>query len=166
VSRDELNEVIYPMRRKFTSYKAYADAVMTDIFSADDLAKAGKLEVSELRTCLYLNNKGTFVPAELPMEAQFSMVTQIMSGDYNHDGHRDLMLLGNHTDNRLKLGSLDSNYGCLLQGDGKGHFRYVPQPASGLCVLGDVKSVSEISVNKQPYLVVGVSSGPIQFYKE
>jgi hypothetical protein len=166
VSRDELNEVIYPMRRKFTSYKAYADAVMTDIFSADDLAKAGKLEVSELRTCLYLNNKGTFVPAELPMEAQFSMVTQIMSGDYNHDGHRDLLLLGNHTDNRLKLGSLDSNYGCLLQGDGKGHFRYVPQPASGLCVLGDVKSVSEISVNKQPYLVVGVSSGPIQFYKE
>jgi len=166
VSRDELNDVIYPMRRRFTSYKAYADAVMTDIFSAEDLGKAGKLEATELRTTLFLNNKGTFTPTELPVEAQFSMVTQITSGDYNHDGHRDLLLLGNHTDNRLKLGSMDANYGCLLQGDGKGHFSYVKQPAAGICVLGDVKSVSEITVNKQPYLVVGVSDGPVQFYKE
>jgi hypothetical protein len=166
VSRDELNDVIYPMRRRFTSYKAYADATMTDIFSADDLAKAGKLEATELRTMLYLNNKGKFTATELPVEAQFSMVSQITSGDYNHDGHPDLLLLGNHTDNRLKIGSLDANYGCLLQGDGKGHFNYVKQPTAGICVVGDVKSVSEIRVNKQPYLVVGVSNGPVQFYKE
>jgi len=166
VSRDELNDEIYPMRRRFTSYKAYADASMTDIFSSEDLAKAGKLEATELRTTLYLNDHGKLTATDLPMEAQFSMTTQIASGDYNHDGHPDLLLLGNHTDNRLKIGSLDASYGCLLQGDGKGHFRYVPQPAAGLCVLGDVKSVSEISVNKQPYLVVGVGNGPVQFYKE
>ena len=166
VSRDELNEVIYPMRRRFTSYKAYADAVMADIFPAEDLAKASKLEATELRTTLYLNNKGKFTATELPVEAQFSMVSQITSGDYNHDGHPDLLLLGNHTDNRLKIGSLDANYGCLLQGDGKGHFSYVKQLAAGLCVLGEVKSVSEIKINRQPYLVVGVSNGPVQFYKE
>jgi hypothetical protein len=166
VSRDELNEVIYPMRRRFTSYKAYADASMSDIFSSEDLAKASKLEATELRTMLFINNKGKFTPTEMPVEAQFSAISQIMSGDYNHDGHRDLLLLGNHTDNRLKIGSLDANYGCLLQGDGKGHFSYVKQPAAGICVLGDVKSVSEIMVNKQPYLVVGVSNGPVQFYKE
>jgi hypothetical protein len=100
------------------------------------------------------------------VEAQFSAINQITSGDYNHDGHPDLLLLGNHTDNRLKIGSLDANYGCLLQGDGKGHFSYVKQPTSGICVLGDVKSVSEIRVNKQPYLVLGISNGPVQFYKE
>ncbi|NML66054.1 VCBS repeat-containing protein [Hymenobacter sp. RP-2-7] len=166
VSRDELNEVIYPMRRRFTSYKSYADATMADIFPNGELAKASKLQATELRTMLYLNTKGKFVPTELPMQAQFSMVSQITSGDYNHDGHPDLLLLGNHTDNRLKIGSLDANYGCLLQGDGKGHFSYVRQPAAGICVLGDVKSVSELLVNRQPYLVVGVSNGPVQFYKE
>jgi hypothetical protein len=166
VSRDELNEVIYPMRRRFTSYKAYADAGMSDIFSSEDLAKANKLEATELRTMLFINNKGKLTPTELPVEAQFSAISQITSGDYNHDGHPDLLLLGNHTDNRLKIGSLDANYGCLLQGDGKGHFSYVKQPASGICVLGDVKSVSEIRVNKQPYLVLGISNGPVQFYKE
>jgi hypothetical protein len=166
VSRDELNEVIYPMRRRFTSYKAYADATMADIFPGDELGKAGKLEATELRTMLYLNNKGKFTATDLPVEAQFSVVTQIASGDYNHDGHPDLLLLGNHTDNRLKMGSIDAGYGCLLQGDGRGHFRYVPQLAAGICVVGDVKSVSEIMVNHQPYLVVGVSNGPVQFYQE
>ncbi|TPG72486.1 VCBS repeat-containing protein [Hymenobacter nivis] len=165
VSRDELNDVIYPMRRRFTSYKAYADATMTEIFAPEDLTKASKLEATELRTMLYINNKGKFIATELPMEAQFSMVTQITSGDYNHDGHPDLLLLGNHTDNRLKVGSLDASYGCLLQGNGQGGFRYVPQPSAGLSVVGDVKSVSEITVAKQPYLVVGVGNGPVQFYK-
>jgi hypothetical protein len=166
VSRDELNDLIYPMRRRFTSYKAYADATMTDIFPGEELGKASKLEATELRTTLYINNKGKFTAAELPVEAQFSVVSQIMSGDYNHDGHPDLLLLGNHTDNRLKMGSIDANYGCLLQGDGRGRFRYVPQLAAGICVVGDVKSVSEIMVNRQPYLVVGVSNGPVQFYQE
>jgi hypothetical protein len=166
VSRDELNEVIYPMRRRFTSYKAYADATMADIFPGDELAKATKLEATELRTMLYINTKGKFIPAELPIEAQFSVVSQVASGDYNHDGHPDLLLLGNHTDNRLKMGSLDASYGCLLHGDGKGHFRYVPQPVAGLGVVGDVKSVSEIMVGRQPYLVVGVSNGAVQFYTE
>ncbi|WP_416381005.1 VCBS repeat-containing protein [Hymenobacter sp. GOD-10R] len=166
VSRDELNEVIYPMRRRFTSYKAYADAGMHEIFTAEELGKASKLEANETRTMLYLNNKGSFTATELPAEAQFSVVSQITSGDYNRDGHTDLLLLGNHADNRLKLGSLDANYGCLLQGDGKGRFSYVKQPTAGICVMGDVKSVSEITVNKQPYLVVGVSNGPVQFYKK
>ncbi|MBW3128591.1 VCBS repeat-containing protein [Hymenobacter profundi] len=166
VSRDELNDEIYPMRRRFTSYKAYADATMQDIFPAEDLSKAKKLEANEMRTMLYLNQNGKFAAAPLPTEAQFSAVTHIASGDYNHDGHPDLLLLGNHSDNRLKLGSLDANYGCLLQGNGKGGFRYVTQPQAGLCVLGDVKSVSEITVNKQPYLVVGVSNGAVQFYKK
>ncbi|WP_084708596.1 VCBS repeat-containing protein [Hymenobacter norwichensis] len=166
VSRDELNEEIYPMRRRFTSYKAYADAGMQDIFTAEELGKAGKLEVNELRTMLYLNQGGKFVATELPTEAQFSVVIQITSGDYNHDGHPDLLLLGNHADNRLKLGSIDANYGCLLQGNGRGQFSYVKQLAAGICVLGDVKSVSEITVNRQAYLVVGVSNGPVQFYKK
>jgi hypothetical protein len=166
VSRDELNEVIYPMRRRFTSYKAYADATMADIFPGEELAQAGKLEATELRTMLFLNKKGKFTPTELPVEAQFSAVSQVASGDYNHDGHPDLLLLGNHTDNRLKMGSLDAGYGCLLQGDGTGRFRYVPQLAAGVCVVGDVKSVSEITVGRQPYLVVGVSGGPVQFYQE
>jgi hypothetical protein len=166
VSRDELNEEIYPMRKKFGSYKAYADVGMKEIFSGDQLQKAGKLTADQLETTIYLNQNGKFVASALPTEAQFSPVTQILTKDFNHDGKTDLLLLGNHSDNRLKLGSIDANYGCLLTGNGKGNFEYAHQSASGLSVNGDVKSAVEIKIKGTNYLVVGVSGQPIQFYIE
>ena len=100
------------------------------------------------------------------MEAQFSMVTQIITADFNHDGKIDLLLLGNHSDNRLKLGSFDASYGCLLTGDGKGGFKYQTQLSSGLSVTGDVKSAVETKINDSKYILIGVSGQPLQFYKE
>ncbi|TWR31122.1 RNA-binding protein [Mucilaginibacter pallidiroseus] len=166
VSRDEINEQIYPMRRRFASYKAYADATITDIFTPAELATAKKLAINETRTTLYINQNGKFVAATLPMQAQFAPVTQILTNDFDHDGKTDLLLLGNHADNRLKLGSMDANYGCLLKGDGKGGFVYVSQPHSGLSVTGDVKSALEIKVNKTPHLLIGTSDSPLKFYAE
>ncbi|HEY6899842.1 MAG TPA: VCBS repeat-containing protein [Puia sp.] len=166
VSRDELNEQIYPMRKKFTSYKDYSTATMGSLFSKEELDKAGKLTATEARTVCWLNKGGKFQRVELPMAAQFSMVCKIATGDFDKDGKMDVLLLGNHSDNRLKMGSIDANYGCLLKGDGKGGFSYVPQPVSGLSVAGDVKSVTELTVEGQKYLVVGVAEGELQFYKE
>jgi hypothetical protein len=166
VSRDELNDQIFPMRRRFRSYKAYCDATMKDVFTPDELAKAKKLSVENVNTTCLLNRNGKFVAVELPIRAQFSSVSQILSGDFNHDGKADLLLFGNHTDNRLKLGSFDANYGTLLTGDGKGGFTYQTQTASGLSVDGDVKSATEITVSGLKYLVLGVSGQPLQFYKE
>jgi hypothetical protein len=166
VSRDELNEQIYPMRRRFSSYAGYADATMAEILSPAELAKAQKLTANETKTMLYINQHGKFKAAELPVQAQFSVVSQVLTGDFDHDGSTDILLLGNHSDNRLKLGSIDANYGCLLKGDGKGGFKYVDQSASGLSIIGDVKSAVETKINNVPYLLIGLSDEPLQFYKE
>lgn len=165
VSRDEINDQIYPMRKKFGSYKAYADATMKDIFTPTQLEKAKKLKVNSLLTTCFLNKNGKFSALNLPLQANFSAVSQIIAKDFNHDGKPDLLLLGNHADNRLKLGSLDANYGCLLTGDGKGGFTYVKQAESGLSITGDVKSALEIKVKNQNYLLIGLSNQPLQFYK-
>jgi hypothetical protein len=166
VSRDELNEQMYSMRKKFTSYKDYSTATMKEIFSKEDLDKAGKLTATENRTKCWLNKGDHFAAVELPVQAQFAPVTRILAADFDHDGQTDLLLLGNHSDNRLKIGSIDANYGCLLKGDGKGNFRYVSQPASGLSVKGDVKSATEIGLGGNTFIVVGVAEGALQFYKE
>lgn len=165
VSRDEMNNQIFALRKKFTSYKDYADATMKDIFSADDLAKASKLIVNELRTVCYINENGRFKKTILPMQAQVSYVSNILVNDFTGDGKTDLLLLGNHSDNRLKLGSIDANNGCLLSGDGTGHFRYIPQPLSGLDIRGDVKSATEMKIGHQQYLVIGERASDLKFYK-
>jgi hypothetical protein len=165
VSRDELNDQIYPMRKKFPYYKDYATASISNMFSEEELAKATRLEVTETRSVCFINKNGVFEKSVLPVQAQFAPVTNIVSGDYNQDGNLDLVMLGNKTDNRLKLGSMDANYGCLLAGDGKGGFTYVPQYRSGLSVEGDVKSCIQIGVNNQPHLVIGAFNQALQFYK-
>jgi hypothetical protein len=165
VSRDELNDQIYAMRRKFAYYKDYANASATDIFSAEDLAKAHKLSVTTTQSACYLRQGNTFVPGKLPIQAQFAPVTSTLTGDFDRNGTTDVLLLGNRSDNRLKLGSMDANYGCLLSGDGKGDFSYVTQPISGLTVQGDVKSAMTITIGGQPYLLIGSFNQPLQLYK-
>jgi hypothetical protein len=165
VSRDELNDQIYPMRKKFASYKDYANATMKDIFSPEEIARAGKWTATESRTTCWLNKGDHFSQVALPVEAQFAPVTRIVDGDFNGDGNTDLLLLGNHSDNRLKLGSMDANYGVLLEGDGRGGFRYIPQSASGLSVKGDVKSAQRVEIDGQKLLVIGVADGALLFYR-
>ena len=165
VSRDELNDQIYPMRKKFAFYKDYANAGMAEIFAPEVLSKAGKLTFNEARSVCFMNKNGKFEKQILPVQAQFAPVTSITYHDFDNDGKKDLILLGNKSDNRLKLGSMDANYGCYLKGDGKGHFEYISQPRSGLSVLGDVKSVIQIKIKKEPYLVIGAFNKPLQFYQ-
>jgi enediyne biosynthesis protein E4 len=166
VSRDELNEQIYPMRKRFTSYQAYADATMQDIFSPEELMKAEKLTVTENKSVYFINTNGRFLKKVFPLEAQFSVITRLLPGDFNRDGHQDLILFGNHSDNRLKLGSMDANYGCFLAGDGKGNFTYINQQQSGLSVIGDVKSATEIKIGKANYILLGAANEALQFYRQ
>lgn len=165
VSRDELNDQIYPMRRKFAYYRDYANATMPEIIPAAELSKGGKLEARELRTVCFMNRNGRYQKYAMPSRAQFAPVCAILTGDYNHDGLKDLLLLGNKTDNRLKLGSMDANYGSLMVGDGKGSFRFVDQTEAGLSVIGDVKTAVQVHIGNQPFVVIGAFNEPLQFYK-
>ena len=165
VSRDELNNQIFAMRKKFTSYKDYADATITDIFTPDELKKADTLTVNELHTSLFINQNGKFVKTTLPAHAQFTYISKIIADDFDKDGNKDLLLLGNHSDNRLKLGSIDAGYGILLKGDGKGNFRYVPQTVSGICIKGDVKSAININVHQSQFILAGVEGSALQVYR-
>ncbi|MES2647102.1 MAG: VCBS repeat-containing protein [Bacteroidota bacterium] len=165
VSRDELNEQIYPMRRKFNSYANYASATMKEIFSAEELSKAKKLVMTETKSTCYLNKGNKFEKVVLPAEAQFSIVTKIISDDFTKDGHPDLLLFGNHSDNRLKMGSIDANFGCLLAGDGKGGFTYIEQPKSGFSVTGDVKSAGQVFIQNNRHVYIGITDKGVEFYK-
>jgi enediyne biosynthesis protein E4 len=165
VSRDELNEQIYPMRRKFNSYAAYASATMKEIFSAEEISKAKKLVMTESKTACFINLGKLFEKVVLPPQAQFSIVTKIISDDFTKDGNPDLLLFGNHSDNRLKMGSIDANFGCLLAGDGKGGFSYLEQPVSGFSVTGDVKSAGQISIQNSRHIFIGITDKGVEFYK-
>ncbi|MGN6215151.1 VCBS repeat-containing protein [Parafilimonas sp.] len=165
VSRDELNNQIIGMRKRFTTYRDYASATITDIFSPDEIAKSDSLTVNELHTCAFINTNGKFIKTVLPSQAQFTYISKIIVDDFDKDGKTDLLLFGNHTDNRLKLGAMDASYGTLLKGDGKGGFIYIPQTLSGMSIKGDVKSALQVNVHQSSYIFAGAAGSALQVYK-
>ena len=163
LAKDELNDQIFPMRRKFISYKDYSEATIDRILTPEQLGSALKWTVTEARSVLFRRNQGKFKKEILLIQSQFAPVTQILAGDFSQHHQTDVLLLGNKSFNRLKLGTMDANYGCLLKAKGLG-FEYVNQADSGLSVEGDVKSALQLRVNNQTYLVIGAFDQPLQFY--
>ena len=59
------------------------------------------------------------------------------------------------------LGKFDANYGVLLEGDGKGNFKYIKQSESGFNIWGDVRSC--VQINDKIYF--GITNRSLIAYK-
>ncbi|MEX2566690.1 MAG: VCBS repeat-containing protein [Cyclobacteriaceae bacterium] len=164
MSRDELLDQMYGMRSQFTDYASFAEAEIKDIFSSEQLDKAAVLEVNELKS-VYLENKGGQLEAhKLPIEAQYAPVYAITVLDHNDDGHLDFILAGNQNTTRLRLGVIDANFGQLYEGDGKGHFEFIPQSSSGLRLMGDIRSMELIKLSYLEVLLIGINNQGVEAY--
>ena len=164
-SRDELLDQLYGMRSKYTDYASYSDARLPTIFTKADLKDASQLNATELRSMYLDNTGGKFVAKPLPSQAQFAPVYAMATLDYNADGNMDLVVAGNQSSIRIRMGVIDANFGQLYEGDGKGNFSYVPQSKSGLSLTGDTKSLETIEMGGVTYLLVGVNNLGIEAYK-
>ena len=164
-SRDELLDQMYSMRGKFTDYASYSKATLGDIFSERDLKDAKKLSVTTLESVYLENKQNKFEVHDLPREAQFSPIYAMSLIDYNNDGNMDLIVGGNQSAIRIRVGVIDANFGQLFEGDGKGNFKYIPQPASGFILTGDAKSLEVIKIKDETYVLVGINNEGIKSYK-
>ena len=167
-ARDEMLDQVVALRKKFTDYTRYSTATITDLFAPDALGKAQKREASELRTVLFRNESragnNRFMMQPLPIEAQMSPAYALAVADVNHDGLPDLIVCGNRTYNRVRLGKTDANRGQLFMNRGKGQFQYVPMPQSGLVWDGDVRDFSTVRVGNQTELLVGATGQPVRAF--
>ncbi|GAB2787170.1 VCBS repeat-containing protein [Rhabdobacter roseus] len=162
LTRDELVSQMSGMGARYPNYKSYADVTLDELFSATELESAQRLEANYLQTACFLSTPaGKFQLSPLPLEAQLSPVFTITALDYDQDGHQDLLLCGNISRGRLRLGKFDANHGVLLRGDGRGGFTYVPQQQSGFRLTGDVRSVLPIGTT----LLFGVNQQPLKAYQ-
>jgi hypothetical protein len=144
-SRDEITDQITSMRQKFPTYDAYADATINEVLTPEQIKAGGVLTANFLNTTWFENKNGVYFKRSLPVQADFSPVYAITIDDYNKDGFKDILLLGNTEKARIKIGKIDANYGTLLIGNGKGDFKYTSQASSGLNIKGAVRDALQVS---------------------
>lgn len=164
-SRDELLDQMVSMRSKFTDYSSYSVAKMTDLFSDQELEKALKLEINTLEST-YFENTGTgFLPKALPKLAQVSPIYSIGSTDVNGDGKIDLILGGNQSQTKIRIGKMDASLGLVLLGDGQGNFIPLTPTESGLSIKGDIKSILNLESQGSKFLIFGINQQKPQVYQ-
>jgi hypothetical protein len=163
-SRDEALAQVNTLRSRFTDYNSYSTATLETIFKKEELEKSNRLQADLLKTVLLENLGDKFEVRDLPIQAQYSPVYAISKIDIDQDGDQDVVMGGNETMVRVRIGKSDANKGVLLINDGKGHFSYVPQKESGLNFQGDVRQLIFISNKNKTHLMVGETGRPVKSY--
>jgi hypothetical protein len=165
-SRDELLDQIVSLRKKFITYKSYADATIEDIFPAEKLAKAKVLHCDELASgILYNLGDGHFSFVPLPLAAQFSRVFGAVLDDFDGDGKKDILVSGNFFPYRTQLGRSDASLGMLLKGPGPG-FHPVDPAISGCYLGGDVRGMVEVKDQAgKKLLIIAKNDDAVQVLK-
>ncbi len=141
--------------KKYPSHAEYAGAPITEVLSEAQRAQAVVRRAYTFSTSYAENNgDGTFTVRPLPYRAQLTPVYGLLTGDFDGDGHRDLLLAGNFHGFKPRLGRADAGYGLFLKGDGTGHFEPVPTRRSGFRVSGEARALRHINTRSGPLLVV------------
>ncbi|MBL7768962.1 MAG: VCBS repeat-containing protein [Flavipsychrobacter sp.] len=161
LTRDELIGQLPVMRKRFASFKSYADVTMEELFPESELKKAGYLKATQVETTLFLSTAGgKLVKSALPYEIQYSPVYAILPMDVDGDGQLDFVLGGNTRSAKIRLGKMDASYGGVLKGDGKGGFKWLSSHESGLVIRGDLRSILQLNDR----LLFGVVGEPVKAY--
>ena len=160
--RNDAGEILYPERgrscsstampfikSKFSTFKAFARASLTDVYSDDKLKAAEKFEANEFRSGVWMNGgDGRFTWAPFVREAQNAPVFGVAVADFTGDGKVDLFLAQNWLFGpQIETSRYDNGVGLLLKNEGQGGLIPVAPLESGIAITGDMKAVAVQDVN-------------------
>jgi hypothetical protein len=156
-SKDELVKQMPFLNKEFLSYASFAKADLDALFSKENLSKAEKKQLYELKSIYLVNDgKGHFSKEELPLITQATITQDILINDLNEDGFDDLVLVGNSYEISTQLGRMDASHGIILLNDKKGQFYWVPSP--DIDISGPARNIEKIRLNKSDYFIIGINN--------
>ena len=153
--RDQLIDQINSMRNRFRTYSSYAKATFEESFLPEELGEAYVVCAQRFESS-YIENlgKGKFTITPLPIEAQFSPIYGMVSGDYNEDGNPDILAVGNSYSPEVVSGRDDASIGLYLMGDGHGNFKACKVEDSGFIADNDSKGMVKLLLPDGQELIV------------
>ncbi len=154
---------------KFPTYKSFAEATVSDIYTKKVLDESLHLQAETFASC-YLENigNGKFKIQKLPNEAQLSSINDMIIDDFDNDGHLDILAAGNLFNVEIVTPKNDGGVGVFLKGDGKGSFKAIPSRLSGFFVPKEVKALELIRLNnadKDKAVLVGNNNERLKIFK-
>ena len=159
------SQQIPAIKQKFKDYNSFSEASLIDVYTKEELDSSLHYQVKSFASVYLENKNGQFVMHQLPIEAQFSSVNQVLVEDYNKDGNLDVLVAGNLYVSEVETPRNDAGFGYYFEGNGKGSFRAIPPTESGIFIKGDTKDLVKIKINNQNYIIAIKNNDYLQFIK-
>jgi enediyne biosynthesis protein E4 len=152
--------------QQIKTFDEFTKSTLSEIYTPEKLEKALHYKINEMGS-VYLENlgNGEFQYKLLPTLAQFSVITDMLVDDFDHDGKADILCVGNKYEAEVETARYDASQGVLLKGDGKGHFEAINTTESGFSVNENSRNVAKIKIQGKNYVVVGVNNGKVRMFK-
>ncbi len=142
------------VEEKYPDYESFAEAEVMDIiddFSGELIHKEVTLMAS---TILENLGGGRFDLEYLPARAQFSPVNDIVIADFNADGDKDILVVGNYFGTESNTTKLDAGKGVLLTGNGSMNFNEVWPRSSGFWADADAREMTMLRTGTDRRIII------------
>ena len=152
--------------QEFHTYNEFAAASLIEVYGENKLESALNYKARTFASAYFENTgNGTFKMHELPKEAQISNIDAILIQDFDNDGSKDILMVGNMYGVEIETPRNDASVGLLLRGDGKGTFQPVSADDSGFFVAGDAKGMTNIKIGGEDVILVILNNDAIKSFK-
>ena len=163
--RECSSQQVPEIKKKFLDYNSFSTATLEDVYGEKKLENSLHYQVKSFASIYLENTNGNFTMKELPMEAQFSSVNQILVQDFNEDGKLDAIIAGNLYEAEVETPRNDASIGLLLENTAENGFTSVNTATSGFYTKGDVKDMAFITIKGRQHVIVAKNNDTLQLIR-
>lgn len=158
----DLSSQLVSLRKKFTSYTAFAGKSIDEILDTKILNNADELSVTTLESGYLRNDNGTYIFVPFDPNLQTAPLTDFLKYDFDKDGKDEVLIGGNYFGVKPYQGRFDSFGGALI----KNSTETLLGSQIGLnFMFKSIRHLNIIHLKNDPYLLVTVNNDDAQVYK-
>jgi hypothetical protein len=159
------------LKDKLGTYQNFAIASLSEIYSPRRLESSGKLEMTELRNFVFLNQSEEgrikFDAVPLPRMAQLAPGFGVVITELTGDDRPEVVLAQNFYSPQREVGRMSGSVGAsVLSWKGDGQFEVLEPRETGVLISGDTKAVTvnEFNGDGIPDLAFTENNGPVSTF--
>lgn len=153
------------LKNEFKKYDVFASLEIDEVYGENNLEESLHYETDTFATSFIENlGDGNFKISDLPIEAQFSSVNDIVIQDFNLDSNLDILLVGNLFVSEIETPRNDAGTGLVLLGDGKNSFQPLTIQESGIFARGDAKKVKFLNKGDKKIILIANNNDLLQVF--